>query len=200
MISPDYHTAALRRTFIRIQHERMHGVPVLNPALKVECVGFRPWQDYCLGVLVTPWFMSLMLLPCEGDEWEGLKIGEKVTHIFPSGAYEFIVGEEEAIGRYLSCSLFSPVFEFDGQEAAVATAEAVMDGLMDGGNREPLGMREKEIERFWRGDSEPQEFPRDEELLSRPTLEEKLETPMSRRDLLRGRFIGRVADEGAETH
>ena len=41
----------------------MAGVPMLNPALRVQAVGFRHWQSHWLGVLVTPWFMNLMLLP-----------------------------------------------------------------------------------------------------------------------------------------
>lgn len=190
MICPEYLTPALHRVFTRIHQERMQGVPMLNPAMQVQCVGFRTWQSHCLGVLITPWFMNLVLLPCEGGEWQELRIGDKVTRVFPSGSYEFIVGEEEGLGRYLSCSLFSPVFEFDSQEAAVATAEAVMRELMDEQNRETLSMREKEIERIWRGDEKPEsQPPTDEELLDTPSLKEKLETSISRRDLLRGRIL-----------
>ena len=36
---------------------------MLNPALSVEAVGFRPWDEHWLGVLVTPWFMNLWLMP-----------------------------------------------------------------------------------------------------------------------------------------
>ena len=199
MICPEYLTPALHRVFTRIHQERMQGVPMLNPSIQVQCVGFRTWQSHCLGVLITPWFMSLMLLPCEGGEWQELRIGDKVTQVFPSGSYEFIVGEEEGLGRYLSCSLFSPVFEFDSQEAAVATAEAVMSELMDEQNRETLSMREKEIERIWRGNEEHESPPStDEELLETPSLEEKLETSISRRDLLRGRFRSQRPEQDPE--
>ena len=34
--------------------ERMHDVPILNPALNVEAVDFQRWQRHWLGVLVTP--------------------------------------------------------------------------------------------------------------------------------------------------
>ena len=70
--------------------------------------------------------MNLMLLPLADDEWAALPSGTKINRPFPSGTYEFILGEEEGVGRYLMCSLFSPVFEFQNQEAAVATAEAVI--------------------------------------------------------------------------
>jgi len=126
--------AALEAVFRHIQAERMRDVPLLNPALEVAAVGFRDWEDYRLGVLVTPWFMSLVLLPGREDEWRGLQVGEKRVYAFPSGAYEFLLGEQADIGRYLSCSLYSPVLEFEDQAAAVATAEAVMRELFSAAN------------------------------------------------------------------
>ena len=101
MICPDYLTEGLEQSYRRIQRERMRDLPFLNPALRVKAVGFRHWQGRCLGVLITPWFMNLMLLPCEGDEWQELQIGDKQRHLLPSGSYEFIVGEEAGIGGLL---------------------------------------------------------------------------------------------------
>ncbi len=94
---------------------------------------------------------------------------------------------EEGIGRYLMCSLFSPVFEFADQQTAVATAEAVMAGLMAEENRDETSMREHEIERIWQGETVPEE-PSVEKPLAESTLEKRLEQSISRRDLLRGRF------------
>ena len=189
---PEYLTTGLETVFTRIQYERMVDVPLLNPALHVQAVGFRVWEEHCLGVLITPWFMNLMLLPCEGDEWAGLVSGTNMTHCFPSGTYEFILGEEEGIGRYQMCSLFSPVFEFESQDAAVATAEAVMESLMDVANRDDVSTRESDIRKIWNGEdpgtgSEVDESGGDED---RPSLKERLEKPMSRRDLFRGTFLG----------
>lgn len=188
MICPDYLTPGVETVFRRIQHERMRDVPLLNPVLQVQCVGFRPWQSHCLGVLLTPWFMSLVLLPCDEHERDDLAVGRKVVHAFPSGDYEFIVGEESGIGRYLSCSLFSPMFEFPDQAVAVATAQAVMHGLMDEENREDLSMREQEIARIWRGDTGVDGELPDTGSADGPGLAERLEQTISRRDLLRGRF------------
>ena len=39
------------------------GSSFVNPAVEVEAVGFAPWDAHWLGVMVTPWFMNLMLLP-----------------------------------------------------------------------------------------------------------------------------------------
>lgn len=182
-------TQGLERVFNRIQLERMQGLPVLNEVLQVEAVGFTPWRGHCLGVLISPWFMNLMLLPNEGDEWGDPSVGEKVTHVFPSGPYEFIAGDEEGIGRYQVCSLFSPVFQFADQASAVATAEAVMQALMDEENHEEIDIDQKQIQRLWHGEPELEEVS-EADLLARPTLEERLDQPISRRDLLTGNFRG----------
>ena len=42
---------------------RMEGLDFVNPALSVEAVAFAPWQGHWLGVLITPWFMNLILAP-----------------------------------------------------------------------------------------------------------------------------------------
>ena len=192
MICPEYLSIGLESAFTRIQRERMTGLPVLNPALEVQAVGFRVWENCCLGVLITPWFMNLMLLPLEGDAWAELTSGTKVNRSFPSGTYEFIVGEEEGIGHYLMCSLFSPVFEFQDQEAAVVTAEAVMEGLMDAANRGVVSMREREIRKIWRGEEAAIEAVAgaDGGEANRPSIEERIQKPITRRDLLRGIFLG----------
>ncbi len=168
----------LEEVFSRIHVQRMQGVPVLNRALRVQAVGFTPWQGYSVGVLITPWFMNLMLLSGRDGEWKELPVGGKLTHRFPSGACEVILGDEEGLGRYLMCSLFSPVFRFADQPSAVTTAKAVMAGLMDAQNRDDTSMREREIERIWRGETQPEG--------SGKTLAKRFQRPISRRDLLRG--------------
>ena len=55
----------LEQVFAHIAATRMQGVPVQNPALRVQAVGFAPQADpdggeWLLGVLVTPWFMNLV--------------------------------------------------------------------------------------------------------------------------------------------
>jgi [NiFe] hydrogenase assembly HybE family chaperone len=190
MICPDYLSVGLETAFTRIQRERMTDVPLLNPALEVQAVGFRVWENYCLGVLITPWFMNLMLLPLAGDVWAELPSGTRINHSFPSGTYEFILGEGEGIGRYLMCSLFSPVFEFQNQEAAVVTAEAVLEGLMDAANRDVVSSREREVRKLWQGEEVATEADADGGTVNRPSLEERIRKPISRRDLLRGVFPG----------
>jgi len=184
VIRPERLAAGLEAAFTRIQRERMADVPMLNPALRVQAVGFRIREAECVGVLITPWFMNLMLLPLAGDAWDGLPPGSKLEQAFPSGSYEFILGEEEGIGRYLMCSLFSPVFEFEDQAAAVATAEAVLTGLMDEAVRDQAGACEQEMHGIGNADTD------DGRQLPHSALEDRIRRPISRRDLLRGAFLG----------
>ena len=68
----------------------MHGLPFVNPALAVEAVGFAPWEGRWLGVMVTPWFINLVLAPLDPAQWRSLGQGEKRRYRFPAGDYEFI--------------------------------------------------------------------------------------------------------------
>lgn len=137
--APDALIARLEAVFAEIQATRMADVPVLNGALQVEAVSFMASGESWLGVLITPWFMNLMLLPRTADAWPGLVTGQSVAHAFPSGVYDFVVGHEAALGRYQSCSLFSPMFEFPDQASARATAQAALAHLFaSGADREKV--------------------------------------------------------------
>lgn len=125
--------------------QKMSDLPVFHSLLSVECVGFEPpsgteLEGYAMGVLVTPWCMNLMLLPasptsCFGDDGRGALIGDKQLITMPSGVYEFIYADNEALGRYLSCSLFSPMFEFSDQKHAVETAQAALEAVKNDQNQ-----------------------------------------------------------------
>jgi [NiFe] hydrogenase assembly HybE family chaperone len=128
--------AALVAEFREIHNAKMRDVPFSNKALHVEAVGFRPWNGHRLGVLVTPWFMNLTILPGPGEDWSGLKTGAKELIDFPSGTYEFIHTLRPTIGGYKGCSLFSPMADFASQLKAVEVARAVMVALFDAENRE----------------------------------------------------------------
>jgi len=124
----------LETVFSKIERERMRDIPILNSALSVACVGMRPFADGWLSVLVTPWFINLIVLPAGeagGEAWSCAAAGTKLTRQFPAGAFEFICASEDGIGPYQMCSLFSPVLEFESQKAALATAEASLSALFD---------------------------------------------------------------------
>jgi [NiFe] hydrogenase assembly HybE family chaperone len=127
---------ALQSAFESIRQGAMRDLPMLHPALAVEAIGFRPWQQHWLGVLVTPWFMNLVVLPRVPEAWLRVDHGESRHHRFPAGVFEFIGARDADLGDYLACSLFSPMFEFVDQASARATAEAVLVALFDPASRE----------------------------------------------------------------
>lgn len=120
----------IERVFSRIAATHMAGLPLNNPALAVEACGFRLWNGLWLGVLVTPWAINLMLLPGGNPAFRRLGPDRRQAWAFPSGEYAFHGAEEEQLGPYQTCSLFSPAFEFAGQDAARAAAAAALAALL----------------------------------------------------------------------
>ena len=109
---------------------------MVNPALSIEAVGFRPWSDHWLGILITPWFMNLVLMPRVAARWQPIAERESRHYVFPAGVFEFIGGRDPALGDYQACSLFSPMFEFGDHSGAHDTALAALEALFDVANRE----------------------------------------------------------------
>ena len=128
---------ALVGEFQEIHHGKMRGTPFCNQSLHVEAVGFRPWNGNYLGVLVTPWFMNLAIMPGPEVDWSGLATGAKELIDFPSGPYEFIHAVRPAFGGYKVCSLFSPMAEFPSQLQATDVARAVLVVLFQSELPEP---------------------------------------------------------------
>lgn len=122
--------ARLEGVFRAIAAERMHDVPILNPALEVEAVGMRPWRGHWLCALVTPWFISLVLLRGDGA-WRTVPDRDSVWHDFPSGHFEFLGASEPGLGEFHACSLFSPVQEFADHATARETARIALESLFD---------------------------------------------------------------------
>jgi [NiFe] hydrogenase assembly HybE family chaperone len=120
--------AGLVHQFELIHREHMRDLPIVNPALKVEAVGFEGFEDHQLGVLITPWFMNLVLLP-GNDEWATAQQGDMSTIGFPSGPIEFTCCHDTEIGTYLSAVLFRSVLDVPDQPMAREVARRVMKGL-----------------------------------------------------------------------
>jgi [NiFe] hydrogenase assembly HybE family chaperone len=154
---------ALAGAYRHIATTRMADLPVYNHRLAVEAIGFQRFGNGWLGIVATPWFMNAVLAPVEPGAWNDIRDGIKVTRVLPSGSYEFVAGHIEGIGTVLNCSLFSPMFEFEGHSAVIEAANAAMGALLD-----------------------PEETPEPEAMPPAPLPAPPAE--VSRRHLLRGSF------------
>jgi len=77
------------------------------------------------------------------------QVGDKRLLNIPAGQVELIVGHEEGHGWSLACSLFSPMFEFADQSAALDTAAAALaEALNDAAELEPP---EQKMQNIWEG-------------------------------------------------
>ena len=50
---------ALAEHFRTIARERMRGLPIVNPNIDVETIGFRDLGEHRFGILIAPWFMNM---------------------------------------------------------------------------------------------------------------------------------------------
>ncbi|TRW89766.1 [NiFe]-hydrogenase assembly chaperone HybE [Candidatus Methylobacter oryzae] len=133
----------LETTFNDISAKRMRGLPIINAALSVQAVGFNRFDEDWLGALITPWFMNLLLLPGPDSIWRDQQPGTKIDKHFPYGVFEFTLASEARIGVYALCSLFSPMLQFENQAAALAAAEAALQGLL--AEVQPRGVSRRDL-------------------------------------------------------
>lgn len=171
--------SVLCERFREIGHERMRDLPVYNAAVDVEAVGFRPFYSGWIGVLVTPWFMNLVLLPGEWEEWEVDKIGTKRTYGLPSGPAEFVVGGDEIAGAFDTKPIRSDVKGFASQEEARAVAVDALEAALG----DPVQQQRAAVS----GKHGPKGGSKPKPAQEPPKFKKKL----GRRELLRGRLLSR---------
>ena len=126
-------SALIERFYTKVWREQMHDLPFVNPALAVEAVGFRRVDGDWVGVVITPWFVNVFLLPGGGQLWQDLPSGEQRGVIFPVGQLDFIADNsldpEAPITAYQYCPLIHPVQHLADQVTAREAAEAALLAL-----------------------------------------------------------------------
>ncbi len=122
----------LENGFRKIERERMRGLPICNPHVKCQAVGFQKWMYFWFGVMVTPWAINLILSPGDLKKWKSVPSGKKLHYEFPAGLYDFISVKDEILGEYQMCSMISPLstLEFQSHAFAVEVAEAILVEMM----------------------------------------------------------------------
>ncbi len=125
MTSP---VSRLEEHYRSILKDRMQDMPFVNSALDVAAVGFRDFDAHSLGVLISPWFMNLVLLPGT-DDWSDLEQGSVISVTLPGEKIDFNVCHDADLDTYLTAVLFRTVADFPDQDTAVGVAEQVLDRL-----------------------------------------------------------------------
>lgn len=139
----------------RIAREQMCELPFYHPTMPIlaECL---PFEDQWLGCVLTPWMLSVLVLPGPDQVWPVRKSGDRLALALPCGNLTFMVGElpgddEAGRGQLLACSLMSPLDPHLGAEEGRALVGSTLrmllslpvqqGGAVDLGRRRLLGAR-----------------------------------------------------------
>ncbi|MFK5986587.1 MAG: [NiFe]-hydrogenase assembly chaperone HybE [Pseudomonadota bacterium] len=189
----------LEASFNHIHLQQMQGIPILNPLIKVQALGFQEYQGRIIGIIITPWLMNVVMLPKDNEDWRQYQIGHKIPHEFPSNQYKFMVNEIEDIGYCQTYSIYSPMNEFANHEHALSAAQSFIDTMMV--ERDPrLEQPDEELfGRILRGEEQPELTMEELAILENngetivpietTIVQVNVEKKLSRRDLIRGNFM-----------
>ncbi|TKI06482.1 hydrogenase-2 assembly chaperone [Martelella alba] len=122
----------LEREFGHIAAGEIRTLPFFRPTIPVRACGFTLFERQWLGCLLTPWMLSLLILPGPGQAWPIRRPGDRLALRLPCGNVGFMVGETAPLRQYLACSLMSPL------AAALNAAQAV--SLAEHGARRALSL------------------------------------------------------------
>lgn len=117
----------LEAAFTRVAHSDMQSLPFYRAAIPVKTCGFTLFEQQWVGCLLTPWTLSLLVLPGPDQVWERRMTGERLALQLPCGNVTFMVSDiADASGQnhqYLSCSLMSPIDPHMSAQQALTLAE-----------------------------------------------------------------------------
>lgn len=89
--------------------ESMAELPFYRADIPCFCPKFVLFEGQWIGVVLTPWLLSVVVLPGPEQYWDTRKIGDKIALQFPNKTLLFTVSSLPNIPQYLSCSLMSPL-------------------------------------------------------------------------------------------
>ena len=113
----------------RIAREEMQGLPFYHPAMPIvaQCTLF---EGQWLGCVLTPWMLSLVVLPGPDQRWPMRSSSERLALQLPCGNLTFMVGELPETGQLLACSLMSPLDPHLGAEQGRTLVSSTLKMLL----------------------------------------------------------------------
>lgn len=122
--------AWLDSEFSRIAQERMQSLPFYRQGIAVRACGFTLFEQQWIGCLLTPWMMSLLVLPGPEQQWPRREVSTRLALALPCGEVTFVVSESDSGQQYLSCSLMSPLDpSLDAEQALQLAQQSVRMAL-----------------------------------------------------------------------
>lgn len=101
--------SALFQSAMQQVAQEMQDLPFYRQHIECYCPKFVLFEQQWIGTVVTPWMLSVVILPGKDQEWESREIGDKLSVQLPYKTLTFTVSGMETIPQYLSCSLHSPI-------------------------------------------------------------------------------------------
>lgn len=122
-------TAFLEAHYRHVWQTRMHDMPFVNAALVVEAIGFARFEGDWLGVVITPWFLNLLLISGGGQLWGDIPAGERRYLNLPCGTLQFLADDDPDIGPYQYCPLIAPVSNISDMATARQAATDALESV-----------------------------------------------------------------------
>ncbi|EKN3952695.1 hydrogenase-2 assembly chaperone [Yersinia enterocolitica] len=113
----------LEQVFGQVAADEMRGLPFYRDHIPLRACGFQLFEQQWIGALLTPWMLSLVVLPGPQQSWQRRAVGERLMLALPCGTIGFTVSEIAGCGQYLSRSLMSPLDTSLSAERALQLAE-----------------------------------------------------------------------------
>ncbi|MFQ2467458.1 hydrogenase-2 assembly chaperone [Aeromonas caviae] len=113
----------------RIAREEMQTLPFYHPDMPIvaECTLF---EGQWLGCVLTPWMLSVVVLPGPDQLWPVRGSSERLALQLPCGNLTFMVGELPETGQLLACSLMSPIDPHLGADEGRALVSSTLKMLL----------------------------------------------------------------------
>ncbi|RJT28066.1 hydrogenase-2 assembly chaperone [Buttiauxella izardii] len=116
-------STVLEKAFQTVAESQMCQLPFYRAHIPVRACGFQLFEHQWLGCMLTPWMLSLLVLPGPGQVWTTRTVGEKLALTLPCGNVRFTVGEMDGCGQYLASSLMSPLEKHTSAGTMIMLAE-----------------------------------------------------------------------------
>ncbi len=112
----------------RIAREEMQALPFYHASMPVvaECTLF---EGQWLGCVLTPWMLSVVVLPGPDQLWPVRSSSERLALQLPCGNLTFMVGALSETGQLLACSLMSPIDPHLGADEGRALVSSTLKML-----------------------------------------------------------------------